>query len=772
MTSLAALGGTAMAQASDAAQPEPEGDIVVTAQKRAENVQEVPISIAAFSAEGLQKSNVAGVQDLGRVATNFYAFKGLQAASIRLNIRGIGAVGAAAIEPSVAVFMDDIYLPRAGAIVGSMLDMESVEVLRGPQGTLFGRNASVGALSLHSATPKPDFSARVTGEIGNGDRYKLDGYINVPVTDTVAVRLAGMRQWFGGYWHNALDGRQYGGTDDTVLRGSVRADFGNVVWTVRADYAKSTGDGVSNVDFDRTSVSPAQLDAFRSRLGGLLPDTNLDDRIFNSYITAKLNDRQWGVSSHLDWDVANATVRLINSYRKWRNDQLDGDGLFTPAPITSRRSNFRSGSQSHELQFISPQGQWLGGALDAVAGLYYFKEEYDISEKLQLNSQFCNILVPLVVRPACNATLAAGRGVDATDQQVHQRARSFAAYGQATFHLTPTLSLALGARWTQDKKSGDYAQRVNNPFAAVQRAVEILTFPDLSDNRLTYRASLNYKPNDDLLFFVNHSTGYKSGGYNSGAGNVALSTFDANGNLISTQRVFDRETVKNYEVGAKTSWLDDSLTANVTFFRMDISGFQDRAFNGTSFTVLNAGNLRQQGFELDLVARPTRRFRVSASLAYLDSGFTDYPNAAGLPGLGGTQDLKGAPVTYSPEFSGRFGFDWSGDVGGSGMSWNVASDLSFVSDQYQGQVNDGNPQTIEDGYALLGARLTLNGPDDRWSLAVFGSNLTNTQYSNSNFYQVLDGVFGLRNGVFPGSTAVRRIHGDPRTYGASLTVRF
>src|SRR3954470_21855146 len=158
----------AAAQDADASNEADTGAIVVTAQKRAEDIQRVPISISAFSGDTLAKTNVTTVQDLGRIASNFQATKGVQSSFLRINIRGIGAAGNTTIEPSVAVFVDGIYVPRAGAIVGSLMDMESIEVLRGPQGTLFGRNASVGALSLHTATPKGQFSGRLTGEIGNG----------------------------------------------------------------------------------------------------------------------------------------------------------------------------------------------------------------------------------------------------------------------------------------------------------------------------------------------------------------------------------------------------------------------------------------------------------------------------------------------------------------------------------------------------------------------------------------------------------------------------
>ena len=763
--------------AADAAAPPAEaadeGNIVVTAQRRSENVQRVPISIAAFSNKALESANISTVQDLGRIAPNFQATKGVQSSFLRLNVRGIGAAGNTTIEPSVAVFVDGIYVPRAGAVVGALMDMESVEVLRGPQGTLFGRNASVGALSLHSAAPTGHFAARATAEIANGDRYRTEGFINVPISDNVAVRVAAMSQWFGGYWTNQVDGRQYGGQDEQAIRASLRATFGNVEWIVRGDYNQASGDAFTNLDFDPATVSTAQLAGLRTRLGGQLPDTNLNDRILNQHVTADLDDRQFGASSTLSLDLGGGTVRMINSYRDWKNDQLDGDVIFTPVPIASRTGEYRSKSHNHELQFISPSRTWLDGHLDLVAGLYYFSEDYRLDEQLHMNSQYCNALVAAGPgRTACNGFLTSNGGLNAADQDVFQTVNSYAAYGQATFHLSDNWAVTAGGRWTRDDKSGSYAQRVTNPFIVPFRAAEVLTFPDLSEERFTYRASLNWKPTRDVMVFANHSTGYKSGGYNSGGGSPALSTFDPAGNLISTRRLFGQETVKNYELGARTSWLDRALTANITFYRMDIKGYQDRAFDGTSFTIRNAGNLRQQGFELDLIAAPTRNLTFTGSLAYLDSAFTDYRNAPGLPGIGGTQDLTGKPVTFSPEFQGRLAVDWKGDIGSTGLGWAVNGNLSLVSDQFIGLVTDANPQTLQDGYALLGARFTVRGTGDRWSLSLFGNNLTNANYSLGDLYQVLDAQLGLRNGVFPGSTAVRRLHSDPRTYGISGTVRF
>lgn len=745
--------------------------VIVTAQKRSENVQSVPISVAAFGSKSLAKANVLTVLDLGRVATNFQTVRSSNTGSTRIGIRGVGSLANTLIEPSVAVFVDGVYVPRSGAILGAFLDIDGVEVLRGPQGTLFGRNASVGALSLRSAAPRNEFSAKIAAEVGSFERKKISGHINVPLGENVAVRVAAMSQTYEGPWQNRLDGKTYGGADDMAVRASLRADFGNIEWTLRGDYTKTDGDGVSNFDFDPDSVSPARLSFLQAAFAGG-PDTNLRDRNMNQFMATGLEDVNWGISSTATLDFGDSTFKLINSYRVWTNDQLDGDIIYFPVSLASRRSLFDSTSHNHELQFISPERKWFNGKFDMVAGLYYFEEDFELGELLNMGSSFCNVLVPAGPgRTACNGFLTSTGGIGATDQDVFQNVQSLAAYAQGNVHLSDKLTLTLGGRFTSDKKTGTYSQ-TSSPFTQTLRAPEKLTYPGIDEGRFTYRVSLNYKPTDDVLLFASHSTGYKSSGFNSGGGTPSLSTFDVNGNLISTKRLFDRETVENYELGLKSSWLDRALKANITFYRMDIDGFQDRAFDGVSFIVRNAGSLRQQGFELDLIAAPTRNLTVTGSLAHLDSVFTDFKTASNLPGLPGTQDLTGKPNSFSPEWVGNVAIDWADNIGTSGLRWTANVNMSFVSDQYVGTVNDANIQSLADGYGLVGARLSLNGPDDRWVVAAFGRNLGNTNYRPLSVYQPLGAALGLNNTVFPGSTANRIQANEPRTYGVTATFEF
>ena len=323
---------------------------------------------------------------------------------------------------------------------------------------------------------------------------RSDGYVNVPVGENAAFRFAGSQQWFKGYWHNDLDDEQVGGTDDTILRGSFRAEVGPVEWVFRADYAKLKGDGATNIDFDRSSVSDAQWNFLSAFLGA--PDTDLNDRTMNQYLTADVDDEQWGVNSTLSWDVGGgSTIRLINNYRDWENEQLDGDVIFTPSQILSRTGLFDSKSQNHELQFISPSEQWLDGRLDLVAGLYYFHEKYKQGERLHMNAQFCNDLFAGRPLGSLCATrfLAANGGTkeNATVQEVHQTVDSYAAYAQANFHFNDQFFATVGGRYSKDKKEGSYDQ-LTNPLLANVRA------PETSDAAGHQRREVHLSPRPQL----------------------------------------------------------------------------------------------------------------------------------------------------------------------------------------------------------------------------------------------------------------------------------
>jgi iron complex outermembrane receptor protein len=741
------------AQPADAA-----ADIVVTAQRRSESAQRVPISLTAVSSEQIERASITNVQDLPRIAPGLTAYRATQSANTRLSIRGIGSSGNTAIEPSVGAFVDGIYIARPGSLLAAINDVAGIEVLRGPQGTLFGRNASVGALSFRTNEPTKDFEGQVTAEYGNYDRARLTGVVNLPVSDTIATRFSALYDRYDGYGRNLLDGSRVGGNETASFRGAVRAEVTpDLTWLVRGDYQRQRGDGQAIVTIDAATVTPTAAANFARRLNGLVP------RLDGTYsygvrqnTAGALRDDQWGLSSDLALQAGDFTLRLLSGYRDWRNRQVERDISLTPADLYGRAARYRSKTHSQELQLISPS-DLLDDHLSFVAGLYYFREDYSIGSTASFGTGYCNIYIRNV-RPASLAACNAGPQSGAADSNFNQITTSYAAYGQATVKLTDRWDVTGGLRYSHDSKDGNIVAAVFNSAAAGIVAPDAASLR-FDGGKLTYRANTTFRPIEDVMLFATVSSGYKSGGLDSGTGNT-----------LGTARVFRPETTTNYELGFKTQTLGRKLTVNGTLFRMDIDEFQLRSYNGVFFSVRNAGSIRQQGMEFEVTARPAKDLVLGLAATRLASRYTDFRNAPGLPGFGGTQNLTGARLPFSPKWQGNASIDYRvPSIGGWDVGFNTR--LAFTSDIDVGGGGDANPQGIQDGYSLLGARVTLFSPSDRLEFAVAGENLTDQGYCTLKYSQTLAAGLGL-NDPATGGTVQRCVLGEPRTVRFSAKLRF
>lgn len=763
--STAALAAAQPARAQEAAQIE---EVVVTAQKRTENIQDVPLSIMAVSEKAMEARGIDDVRGLERAVPNLRLDTIAQQSGVSLRIRGFGASSNAAIDPSVAPYIDGAFIPRPGAVLTTFLDVESVEVLRGPQGTLFGRNATVGAISLKTHAPGSGFAARLAAEAGAYGSHKLEGMINLPAGDTLALRFAAIATDTDGYVKNLLDGQTYGWSDTVAARASAKWEVSDdLTWTVRVDAARTNGDGVPLNQVDTSTASAAQLASFAARVG--LPGPVLaypPRREISQFMTnLNLKDRQYGVNSDLNLRFGDGySLRLINAWRDWRNLQSDGDVVFTPLDLVSRDAVFDSESHSHELQLISPEGALLGGRLDFVAGLYHFEEDYLIGENFNLGSRYCSFAIAAAAPPllgACNAgpKVGAARGV------FTQNAKSTAAYAQAAFAVTDSLDLILGARQTWDKKSGRFVQTISNPAVALLRAPETVAL-EFDDSQPNWRASLSWRPTGDVTAFVTYSTGYKSGGLNSAGGAQPL----------GAKRLFDSEKSSDWEAGVKSVLFDRRLLLNVTLYRTRLEDFQERAFDGVSFIVRNAGTIRAQGVEIEGQARPISGLALDFGAAYLDSEFTENRSAPGLPACNNSptscptvQDLTGRRPTFSPKWQVNLGAEYTTPEFGGGFTLSLRGDMAYTGEVYS--TNDLNPQGVIDSYTLYNGRVTLTSPDRSWTVALFGENLTNERYFRNKFSQTLDGLFGVRV-PSTGATLLRGFVGAPRTWGVRASKTF
>lgn len=733
------------------------GAIVVTAQRRSENAQRVPISLTAVTAATLEKATIDNIQSLPRVAPSLFVQRSPQAANTRISIRGIGSAGNAALEPSVGAYVDGIYIPRPGPLLAGLNDLAGIEVLRGPQGTLFGRNAAVGALNIRTNAPTGDFGGSLTLEGGSFGKLRAAGYINLPVADTAATRVAVLYDRSDGFGINLTDNQRFGAAETFSIRGSAKLELSPAIdWIVRGDFQRITGDGLNPVSLMASTLTPTARANIISRLDGLTPrlDTDYDRRVRQTS-GGNMRDNQWGVSSELSWDLGGPSLRLLSGYRDWDTRQRDRDFSLTPADLMGRDATFSSRSHSQELQLVSPSG----GKLTYVAGLYYFRENYRFGTTYDLGTGYCPILINNT-RPALEAACNAGPARNAAVTDFGQITKSLAAYGQLTYAFTPEWDVTVGLRYSDDRKSAALFAAVPNPAAALVVAAGSSNLRYEGD-KVTYRINTTYRPDRDVMLFATVSTGFKSGGFDSGQGSVVADP---------QSRIFRPETVTNYELGIKSEWFDRMLTANATLFRMDIDDFQLRSYNGTTFSVRNAGSIRQQGAEFELSVRPAEGLTLALIGTRLLSKYTSFRDAPGLPGFGGVQDLTGARVPYSPKWQGTGSIDYRTPITSS-LDLGFNGRVAFMSDSDVGGAADNNPQGIQPAYALLGGRISLYGPDDRWQLAVSGENLANKKYCTGIYSQTFGPLLGLNDPVTGGSVQ-RCILGEPRTLRVSASVKF
>ncbi|MFQ5660759.1 MAG: TonB-dependent receptor [Gammaproteobacteria bacterium] len=811
-------------------------EVVVTAQKRAEDVQDVPISISTFTGDFMEDSGIDTLQELGQFTPNLSLTQSSQVANNRIIMRGVGSVGNNAIEPSVAVFIDGVYYPRPASVVGSLTDLEMVEVLRGPQGTLFGRNASMGALNIRTRKPTEELEGQFRISMGNFGEKRFSGAVGGGMTDNLSGRLSFHHTDRDGYGDNHFVLRnnkgEVGAWNDTTLRGKIYfTPADNLEMTLTADYTKVENEGTV-IEVKSDTVLPQFLTTLATVLSpvplaplGPTPDVT-DTFDFNINQDNKDNavDEQWGISADIQWKVGGHTIRSITSYRDWSNDTFESV-LRLPADLLNRVTAYDTETFSQELQLLSP----TGGKLEYVAGLYFYDEDYAIDQNFDIGPDFCsaatNIVAGQVFQTVLTTALAGGAppaaaqaaavaaatgalgpfglptslatnaGVGcslfpqagAIDGQFNQDLTSYAAFGQLTFNVTDTLRLTGGVRWTRDEKDGSFSTVINNfivgptptpppgtpPGSGLGlRAPENL--PNLKTNNVevTWLVNSSYNFSEDIMIFASASTGFKSGGFNSEGANRVLAT---------NERVFDSETVDNYEAGFKSSWFDNRLIANVTYFHTEISDFQDRQFDGVNFIVQNAGDLTQQGVEMEFRTQPIEQLFAVLGVSYLDSEFDSFPNATNLPAIVAAsqaagvlpppRNLTGLRNHFSPKWQLSLVAEWSDALPRTTMKWFVRSEYNFTGDQNLGAETNQNPQTRQEAYNIVNARAGLRGADDKWEVSTFIRNAFDAEYCQTMFNQPIGTTLGLVDPVTLGGLQ-RCVLGAPQTWGVEAAFRF
>lgn len=697
--------------------------VVVTAQKRAENVRNVPISITAVSGQSLVDGGVVSFHDLARIAPNFQSIEEGDSRTSTMTMRGVTSqqndVGQ---QSSIGVFLDGVFLARTG--MGSsqdFLDIDRIEVLRGPQGTLFGMNTAAGLINIITRKPNLDnFEGEVSATYGSYNTLQLRGMVTGPIiNDELGFSLSAYSDSHAGYTYDPVTHRHVDNQRKYGVRGKLEFKSGNFDGTISADYNHESSEccsaiiakllpGANLLGVPIAPLAPAGYPFSRETVQG----------------TRNINPNEGGgITADLNWTFGDFTLTSLTSARYWNASPVsDIDSLpldvLDNFVIKQRHKQF-----SEELRITSPSDS----RLEYVAGLFYYYRNSSDYENLALGSA-----VPafFIVPGTDGATVIDGTVND----------RSYAAFAHVDYHWTDALTTSAGIRYSVEPQHVRFAQTSNN-FA----------FPGLGsthqkrrDEALTWTLDANYKWSDDVSTYVSAARGFKPGGFDM----TRLNSF--------TGFQFRPETNVNYEVGLKSGFFDNRVSLNVSAFYTDYKNFQTLAFDGLNLVTTNAGKFTTRGFELEAAARPIDGLTLTAATGYVDAHYVDFPNGQCPSGVTGSCNLNGKPLDQTPRwtFNASAQYDWSV---GSGMDAFARLDASFRSKVFYQQSLD--PNAVQNGYGLLNARIGINYADG-WETDLFANNLTKTKYLNFIYPSP------LASGVYVGYV------GAPRIYGIRLQKSF
>lgn len=710
--SFGVLSGVALAQ--PAASANGDDEIIVTAQRRDQNLQDVPVTVTTFSAQEIQDARIHEVQDVvtRTPGLNFDAFPSGQP---RLHVRGIGSSDrGAAGDPSSAVFVDDIYLGRPAMVAFDAFDVERIEVLKGPQGTLYGRNVVGGAINVISNAPDLDsFGASLEGTAGNYERGDVAGYINAPLTDGVAaIRASGSIRTHAGYVDNNETGGELSDQDSRSARVQfLLAPTDTLRFSIAADSTTDRGNGPGQ--------HVVALDASTPLSGFWSLDTNPES--VDSEVDGHQDRDTWGLRAQAAWDLPFATLNYLVGYREVNYDvnyDFDGGPRDPASRISIGGGNIeQSDMTSHELRLLSPADSRISWVL----GLYAYNS----------NTQRDDILDLAVPDFDGNFDFTDGgtEGLLLTEVY-HQSAEveSRAIYADATIPLGERLNLTLGARYTEDDKT----YHVDNLDSdATFRAEEDIDATNSATwDALTWRVGADYHLSDDHMIYAMVSRGFKSGGFQ-----------DTPENQLDASTAFDPEFATQYEFGVRSKFFDGRVVWNNTLYTMEYEDLQVRETSGLNIFTANA-DATINGYETQLRWDVGAGFELNAAYAYTDATFDSYV----LP----SSDYTGNRLTRTPEHKVILSPSYTLGLGGGG-DVEFAVDYQYESDIWDDASNTG--AEYRDATHFVDARAVYTNANGDWSLSLWGKNLT-------------DELTRTHQATFIGATFAS--FNAPPTYGVTL----
>ncbi|MGB0920258.1 MAG: TonB-dependent receptor [Alphaproteobacteria bacterium] len=740
------LNGIALAQdaaiADDAAQapaaepikkPRQLDEIVVTAQKREQNVKEVPISVSTISGDDLREGNIENMNDLSKVTPNLkisadgvYNF---------ISIRGLGSGLNAGFDQSVGLFIDDIYYSSPQRLIAALFDLERIEVLRGPQGTLFGRNTIAGAVSMHTGTVDHEFELFADTTMGQLNWNKHTVILNAPIFhDKLATRLGVQYFKRDGHIYDRLMETPNG----TITAKSGRAKFRYTVsddldLQFIAQYQKTDGKGQGDQYHHVPDEYMPYFQAFDPQV-----EDNLDDYAHST------NYYSGGVAEYNDY-MGKAEFRalghdgvLIVGYATSESDGgVDVD--FGPSPTGLAVGGGYSDDINAEFRILSDPGTF-----EYVTGLYYYyNDKYSWSDIMVLPIIGTGTVNEFIIPPVAQA-IAAGIIPETTplyeenrQSKFGQISTSYAAYGQLTWNVTDWLSLIAGARVSYDKKEVDFTAQTRTvtgePIGPAVVYPLLLGAEDFEfqgtreDRSFTPKLSAIYRVTDEINIYATWAQGAKAGGFNAAANN------------LQGEMQFDGEFSNTYEMGVKGDYFGGAARFNVGLFRTEFDDLQVSIFNGLDFIVDNAAQAISQGVEMDGMVILPAGFLLTTTASWLDAYYASFPMGSCKTESylkqdresGDFCDRTGVSLAGTPEFQFTFGVNYLNSLGNLPFDLVVGLDIYWQDEVYFG--DDHDPADYQEAYHLLNGRVGVRDDDGAWTFMVFVRNITDETVLISSF---------------------------------------
>lgn len=724
-------------------------EVVVTAQKRAQSLQDVPVAVSALDGDLLLESGATDLLNLQILVPSLTMEQNKGPGFATFRIRGVGNLGNIPnFESAVGLFVDGAYRSKSGMGVGELVDVDRVEVLRGPQSTLYGRNVTAGLISVITKRPTDTLEGFVEATVGDYDTQVLKASVSGPLSENVQGRLSGL-------WN------QREGTFDDIYQNTEANE--TEAWAVRGQLAFQPTDKLSilaiagfsekNADCCNADVDLGVLgNTFSGIIMGSAPDNNPTNRVMQFSQTNTYEDEAKELTITIDYDFDFATFTSLTSY-----DDYDLYGILdaeqTPLDVLTFHDRQQGETFSQELRFTSNSE----GNFDWMAGLGYYKNDF-VRGSLKPSEPTTVVGVHVMLPPFQAPPALGGRPGDLSFFESTYDTENYSVFAQGNWHLGDRITLGAGARWFYEEKDMTIESRAET--AVFPSYAYITTVPaPISGNRDTDQIAWNlnavFDATDSVMLYASASSGAKGGGFNG--------DWDARGTLSLDQREFEDEEVMNYEIGAKTSLLDQRVTLNANLFYSEFDDFQNASFLGLSFLVRNAEEVTTSGLEIDTVALLTSWLTADFSYTYLNAEYDKFTQGACYFGrtpddpVVGTCDLSGETLPLAAENRLHLGLSGYWNVGSGELYSRV--DYSWTDETETDNALD--PRGTQDSYGILNGRIGWR--NDSFDIAAWIKNAADEEVVTLSSPQTL---FGSIDGG-------RQVYlNDPQTYGVTFRYSF